>query len=194
MPLPSPFAFNLSQHQGLFQWVGSSHQVVKVLELQLQHQSLRWIFRVNFLWDWWVWSPWNPCSFQESSPAQFESINSLVLSLFYGPTLTSVHDYWKNHSFDYRKLCQQSDVSTSLYTKEPKTLPQWITELLPFHHFFFSFEDCHGWAESLELISGNEFTISPSCRLFWLKHLSFLLTLAPWIIGFWVASGQIRIW
>ena len=33
------FAFNLSQHQGLFQWVGSSHQVAKVLELQLQHQS-----------------------------------------------------------------------------------------------------------------------------------------------------------
>ena len=36
---PSPFAFNLFQHQDLFQWVGSWHQVVKVLELQLQHQS-----------------------------------------------------------------------------------------------------------------------------------------------------------
>ena len=36
---PSPPAFNLSQHQGLFQWVGSSHQVAKVLEFQLQHQS-----------------------------------------------------------------------------------------------------------------------------------------------------------
>ena len=35
----SPPAFNLFQHQGLFQWVGSSHQVAKVLELQLQHQS-----------------------------------------------------------------------------------------------------------------------------------------------------------
>ena len=46
---PSPFAFNLSQHQGLFCWVGSSHQVAKVLELQLQHQSLQWIFRVGFL-------------------------------------------------------------------------------------------------------------------------------------------------
>ena len=44
--LPS-FAFNLSQHQGLFQWVGSSHQVAKVLELQ--HQSFQWIFRVDFL-------------------------------------------------------------------------------------------------------------------------------------------------
>ena len=42
-------AFNLSQHQGLFQWVGSSHQVAQVLELQLQHQSFQSIFRVEFL-------------------------------------------------------------------------------------------------------------------------------------------------
>ena len=49
---------------------------------------------------------------QESSPApQFESINSSVLNLLYGPTLTSVHDYWKHHSFDYTDFCQQSDVS-----------------------------------------------------------------------------------
>ena len=41
------FSFNLSHHQGLFQWVGSSHQVAKVLELQ--HQSFQWIFRVDFL-------------------------------------------------------------------------------------------------------------------------------------------------
>ena len=40
---------NLSQHQGLFQWVGYSHQVAKVLELQLQHQSFQWIFRTYFL-------------------------------------------------------------------------------------------------------------------------------------------------
>ena len=46
----SPLALNLSQHQGLYQWVGSSHQVAKVLELQLQHQNFQWIFRVNFLW------------------------------------------------------------------------------------------------------------------------------------------------
>ena len=45
---PSP-AFNLSQHQGLFQWVSSSHQVAKVLEFQLQHQSFQWIFRTDFL-------------------------------------------------------------------------------------------------------------------------------------------------
>ena len=46
---PSPPAFNLSQHQGLFQWVGSSHQVTKILELQLQYLSFQWLFRVDFL-------------------------------------------------------------------------------------------------------------------------------------------------
>ena len=44
-PLLSPSsALNLSQHQGLFQWVSSLHQVAKIWELQLQHQSFRWIF------------------------------------------------------------------------------------------------------------------------------------------------------
>jgi len=46
---PSPPAFSLSQHKDLFQWVSSSHQVAKVLELQLQHQSFQWIFRTDFL-------------------------------------------------------------------------------------------------------------------------------------------------
>ena len=49
---------------------------------------------------------------QESSPVpQFKTINSLVLSLLYGPALTSVHDYWKNHSFDCTDLGWQSDIS-----------------------------------------------------------------------------------
>ena len=49
LPSPSPPAINLSQHQGLFQWVSSSHQVAKVLEFKLQHQSFQWIFRTDFL-------------------------------------------------------------------------------------------------------------------------------------------------
>ena len=57
---PPPAAFNLSQHQSLSQWVSSSLQVAKVLELQLQHQSFQWIFRTDFLLDWLVWSPWDP--------------------------------------------------------------------------------------------------------------------------------------
>ena len=50
-PVSSPFppALDLSQHQGRFQWVSSSHQVAKVLEFQLQHQSFQWIFRTDFL-------------------------------------------------------------------------------------------------------------------------------------------------
>ena len=49
---------------------------------------------------------------KESSPAsQFERINSLVLSLLYGPALTSRHDYWKKHSFECMNHCWQSDVS-----------------------------------------------------------------------------------
>ena len=60
-----------------------------------------------------IWSPCSPRDSQESSPTpQFKSINSSVLSLIYGTTLTSVHDYWKNHSFDYMDLCWQRDVST----------------------------------------------------------------------------------
>ena len=46
--IPSPPAFNPFQHQGLFQRVSSSHQVTKVLEFQLQHQSFEWIFRTDF--------------------------------------------------------------------------------------------------------------------------------------------------
>ena len=48
-PPSSPFAFSLSQQQDLFQWISSSHQVAKVLELQDQHQSFQWIFSIDFL-------------------------------------------------------------------------------------------------------------------------------------------------
>ena len=48
----------------------------------------------------------------KSSPApQLENINSLALNLLYGPSLTSVHDYWKNRGFDLTQLCRQSNVS-----------------------------------------------------------------------------------
>ena len=105
-------ASNLSQHQGLFKWVSSSHQVAKGLELQLQHWSFQWISRVGFLYDWLVWFPFCSRDSQETSPVpQFKSINSLALSFLYGPTLTSIHDYWKIHSFDYMDLCWQSNIS-----------------------------------------------------------------------------------
>ena len=98
---PSPPALNLSQHQGLFQWVNSSHQVAKVLQFQLQHQSFHWIFRTDFLYDGLVGAPWSPRDSQESSPTpQFKSINSSALSFLYSATVTSIHDHWKNHGLD----------------------------------------------------------------------------------------------
>ena len=110
---PSPPAFNLSQHQGLFKWVNSSQQVAKVLEFQLQHQSFQWTFKTDLFWDGLVGSPCSPGDSQESSPApQFKSINSSALGFLYSPTLTSIHDYWKNNSLDSTDLSWQSNVST----------------------------------------------------------------------------------
>ena len=58
------------------------------------------------------WSPCSPRNSQGSSLAsQFENINSLALSLLYGSALTSTHDYWKDHNFDWMDLCRQGDVS-----------------------------------------------------------------------------------
>ena len=60
---------------------------------------------LNFLEDLLVGSPCSPGDSQESSPTlQFKGINSLALSFLYSPTLTSIHDYWKNHSLDYGPL------------------------------------------------------------------------------------------
>ena len=114
-PLSSPSspAFNFAQHQGLFQWVRSLHQLTKVLELwlQLQLQSFQRIFGISHIqWTFigpgafkidWFWTPCSPRDSQESSPTpQFKSINSSALSFLYGPDLTSILDYWKNHCFD----------------------------------------------------------------------------------------------
>ena len=100
LPSPSPAALNLSQQQGLFKWVRSLHQVAKVLEFQLnispsnEHPGL--IFRMDWL---------DLLAVQETLKSLLQhhssqSINSLVLSFLYNPTLTSIHDHWKNHSLD----------------------------------------------------------------------------------------------
>ena len=96
LPTPNPF-----QHQSLFQWVNSSHEVVKVLEFQLQHHYLQRNSRADLLQNGLVGSPCSPRDSQESFPTpQFKSISSLALSFLHSPTLTSVHDHWKNHSLD----------------------------------------------------------------------------------------------
>ena len=103
---PSPPAFNLSHHQGLFKSVSSLHQVAKVLEVQLQHQSFQWIFRTDFLYDELVRSPCSPRDSQESSPTpRFKSINSSVLSLLHSPTRTSLVLWLINFQSHLGQLC-----------------------------------------------------------------------------------------
>ena len=112
---PSPPALNPSQHQGLFQWVNSLHEVAKVLEFQLRHQSFQWTPRTDLLQDGLVGSPCSPRDSQESSPTlQFKSINFSVLNFLHSSALTSTHDHWKNHSLDQMDLCWQSNVSAFL--------------------------------------------------------------------------------
>ena len=78
---------------GSFPIVSSSHQVAKVLELQLQHQSFQWIFRViSFRIDWFDLAVQGILKSLLPTP-QFKSINSSVLSFLYGTTLTSISDY-----------------------------------------------------------------------------------------------------
>ena len=98
---PSPPALSPFQHQSLFQWVNSSHEVAKVLEFQFQHHSFQRNPRADLLQKGLVGSPCSPRDSQESSPTpQFKSINSSALSFLHSPTLTSIHDHWKNHSLD----------------------------------------------------------------------------------------------
>ena len=183
MLLLLPSCLQFCKHQGLFQLINSVHQMTKVLELQLQHQSFQWSLRVDFPYYWLVWSPHSPRNYQESSlKPQFKNIYSLMLNLLYGLTLTSIpgfscgsdgkesstvqhawvpflgredplerettihsciltwkipwieepgrlqtmgsqrarqdwetntlisiHDYWKNHSFDFMNFCQLNE-------------------------------------------------------------------------------------
>ena len=84
------------------------------------------IFRVDFLQDCLVGSPFSPRDSQECSPTpQFKNINSLLLSLLYGPTLIPIYDYWKNLSFDSNDLCHK--VMSLLFNM----LSRFVTAFLP---------------------------------------------------------------
>ena len=111
----SPPALHLSQHQGLSQWVSSSHQVAKVLELQ--YSSFQWIFRVHFLYGWLVWSPCCRKDSQESSSApQFKNINSLCSAFFLAQISHPYLTTGKAIALTVKTLCQKSDVSDFQYT------------------------------------------------------------------------------
>ena len=80
---------------------------------------------------WMVWSPCSPRDSQESTPApQFESI-FLVLSLLYGPTLTSIHDYWRNYNFYFKHFCWQNDLCFLINEKYINTPPQINIYVIP---------------------------------------------------------------
>ena len=79
--------------------------------IRVSPSPFQWIFRViSFRTDWFDLLAVQGTLLSSPTP-QFEGINLSALSLFYCPALTYVHDYWKNHSFDYTNLCRQSDVS-----------------------------------------------------------------------------------
>ena len=91
---PSPLDLNLSQHQGLFKWVSSSHEVAKVLEFQLQHQSFQWTPRTDLLLDGLVASPCSKVTlkglFQHySSKASILWFSTFQLVQFSHPYMTS---------------------------------------------------------------------------------------------------------
>ena len=100
---PSP-TLHLSQYQGLFQWVSSSHHLVNNGSISLSNSpsnEYSWLisFRIDSC-DLLVAQETLKIIFQQ----QFESINSLALSLPYVPTFTSIHDYWKTHTSLYTPL------------------------------------------------------------------------------------------
>ena len=106
--LPSIF----SSIRVFFQWVGSSQQVAKVLELQIQHQSFQWYSGlISFRTDWLGLLAVQGTVSKSLLSTTVQKYQLSVLSLLYGPTLISVHNYWKNHSFDYTDLCAQSGIS-----------------------------------------------------------------------------------
>ena len=112
---PSLPALNLSQHQGLFQWVGCLQQVAKYWSLSFSFSispSNEYSGLIFFRIDWFdLLAVQGALKSLLQHHNLFESISSSVLNLLYGPTLTLVHDYWKNHRFDYTDLCRQSGIS-----------------------------------------------------------------------------------
>ena len=96
----SPPDLNLSQYQGLFKGVSSSHQVTKVLEFQLQHQSLQWTFRTSYLWDGLVGSSCSPRDSKILLWHHNSKASILWGSAFFIIQLSSIHDHWKNDNLD----------------------------------------------------------------------------------------------
>ena len=97
---PSPPAFNLSQHQGLLRWVSSLHQVAKVMDFSFSISPYNeYPGLISFRPDWFDLLAGKGLS-RVFSKTAVQKPQFLALSFLYSPAHTSIHDYWKKHSFD----------------------------------------------------------------------------------------------
>ena len=125
-----PPALNLSQHQGLFQWDSSSHQVAKVLDFQLQHS----LEPMN-IQGWFPLGLSGLISLLSKGLSRVFSSTAIWNHQFFGiqpsfwSTLISIYDYWKNHSFDYMDLSSNQSLSPTLCDPMNCSRPG-----LPVHH------------------------------------------------------------
>ena len=157
---PSPLALSLPEHQGLFQWVGSSHQVAKVWSFSFS------ISPSNEFQDWFPLGLTGLISLMSKglsrvffSITAFKSIISLMLSLLYGPDLASIHDYWKNYSFDYMEvLGSKLRLNDHIKTTEPH-----LILFLSLHTYTsFCFLNMHFLIGFLFLCAGSKISQEPS--------------------------------
>ena len=112
-PLSSPSpAFNLSQHQGLFQWVSSLHQVAKVLEFQLQPQSFQWIFRTD----------------SKLEKDYDKAVYCHTAYLIYMQSISCKMPCWMNHKLESRWLEEITITSDMQITHPNGTMQKWTKE------------------------------------------------------------------
>ena len=169
---PSPVAGNLSQHQSLFQWVGSSHLVAKVGSFRFSiSPSNEYSGLISFRIDLFdlLAVPGTLKSLLQHH--RFRSISFLVFSLLYGTTLTSIPDYWKNHNFNYMDLYQQSnaDITLSRYViaflpRSKRLLVSWLqspSAVIFIHSTGIIFTIFVHWSCCLEqCLAQNKYTIN----------------------------------
>ena len=140
--VPCPPAFNFSQPQGLFQWVGSPHQVAKVWNFSFSITFL-WVFRVDFLWDWLVWSPCCSRDSKESSPHHNLKASIIQRSAFFIVQL--LHPYMTTGEKTIALTIQTfvNKVMSLLFNM----LPRFVTDFLPrSKHLLIS------WLQSLSAV------------------------------------------
>ena len=111
---PSPPAFNLSQHQGLFQWVSSLHQVAKVLELQLQHQSFQWYSGLISLRIYWFHLLVVQGTLKSLLQHHSSKTSILWCSAFFIVQLSYLY-LTNGKTIAFTDLCQQSNASAFQY-------------------------------------------------------------------------------